>query len=597
MPRTTFNEATGETAVLDGGQWKIASRVAASKDGRKAYLIGDRWLTDDAPEPMPSFEDAKSGVNTGRTGLLPAIATPADLAAHYGSALIAKPVSDIAGMTGAAIDYLRGESTNRPAGFQEDVRKRLTYAPRGQLSEDIAASPYNPINMIGNVLTAGGRGAASLVPGDSLSSEVARNAIREAVPQVAGIYGPQAIAAGSRALPNVRIPNILQSAETRAGRLLTDLADNAGAGKSPAVIAALENAKPSVPGEQMTAGLAAVDAMSPEFAAMQGIVNRRAPGKYGTGGIQSGNEAARVAALKSVQPEIVFEKSARAALSDPLYKKARAAGDVVDTQPIIQSIDSIIDRNVANPALVRALAEVRIGLEKAGSNAERVASAIDGIKTLKANKDNAFIRGHLDDIQKALENAVPGYSEAQQTFARASQPVNQSNVIQALLNKLEKPVTGQNLNAFTDVLGKGEGAMLKRSTGFPRYQDGDLPKILNPDQLKAVNGVDSSVQRNAIFDRLASDGQSAATRIIGMETPKVPPTGILNPKLTMTRSIVNRFIGKIDNGTIDYLVKNMDNPAKIAEAMRGAPLVQRKHMSDFVKQYGAFVGYNTQGDE
>jgi hypothetical protein len=175
--------------------------------------------------------------------------------------------------------------------------------------------------------------------------------------------------------------------------------------------------------------------------------------------------------------------------------------------------------------------------------------------------------------------------------------VNQSNVIQALLDKLEKPIAGQNLNAFTDVLGRGEGAMLKRSTGFPRYQDGDLPRVMRPDQLKVIGGVDASVRRNAIFDRLAGEGQSAAARLVGAETPKVPPTGILNPKLTVARSVVNRFIGKLDQGTLDYLVKNMDNPAKIAETMRGVPLGQRKHISDFVAQYGALVGYNTREDK
>lgn len=47
--QTAVNPTTGETVVLIEGQWKPVAQVATNPKGQKAFLIGDKWIQDDAP--------------------------------------------------------------------------------------------------------------------------------------------------------------------------------------------------------------------------------------------------------------------------------------------------------------------------------------------------------------------------------------------------------------------------------------------------------------------------------------------------------------------------------------------------------------------
>jgi hypothetical protein len=163
-----------------------------------------------------------------------------------------------------------------------------------------------------------------------------------------------------------------------------------------------------------------------------------------------------------------------------------------------------------------------------------------------------------------------------------------------MTDKLARPVGGESPTAFLDVLGKGEKAMLKKSTGFPRYEAGDLPKVLNPEQMAAVDAVKASIERKAAFDRMASEGRTAAMEAARMEVPKVPPTGMFHPGLSVARSAVNRVLGGLDRATMNYLVDNMDNPAKIAQLMRKATPKQRAAINAFAVKYGAPLAPNSQ---
>ena len=56
---TATNPDTGERVALVNGQWQPIAQTATNKEGKKAYLVGDKWLTDEpvpAPEPAPASE-------------------------------------------------------------------------------------------------------------------------------------------------------------------------------------------------------------------------------------------------------------------------------------------------------------------------------------------------------------------------------------------------------------------------------------------------------------------------------------------------------------------------------------------------------------
>lgn len=109
-----------------------------------------------------------------------------------GSSLVAKPVSEVAGIAAMFSDYLKGDKTGDPVGFQKSVQESLTYQPRTTLG----ASKYNPLNAIpeavGSAMSAIGAPVKQFIKGDAASDTlrgVAANFVGEAVPQAIGMIG------------------------------------------------------------------------------------------------------------------------------------------------------------------------------------------------------------------------------------------------------------------------------------------------------------------------------------------------------------------------------------------------------------------------
>lgn len=109
-----------------------------------------------------------------------------------GSALIAKPVSEVAGIAAMFSDFLGGKKDGDPSGFQKSVQESLTYQPRTAAG----ASKYNPLNAIpeavGTAISAVGTPVKEFLKGDAAADSprgMAVNAISEAVPQALGMVG------------------------------------------------------------------------------------------------------------------------------------------------------------------------------------------------------------------------------------------------------------------------------------------------------------------------------------------------------------------------------------------------------------------------
>lgn len=109
-----------------------------------------------------------------------------------GTGLIAKPVSEVAGIAAMFSDYLGGNKDGDPMGFQKSVQESLTYQPRTVLG----SSKYNPLNAIpeavGSAMSAVGTPVKQFIQGDNAADTargVAANFIGEAVPQALGMVG------------------------------------------------------------------------------------------------------------------------------------------------------------------------------------------------------------------------------------------------------------------------------------------------------------------------------------------------------------------------------------------------------------------------
>lgn len=134
------------------------------------------------------------------------------------SGMIAKPVSEIAGMTAAGYEMARGgEGAQNIPGFQKEVQEKLTYEPKTMAGK----SKYNPLNVIPMAI---GKGIEAITPEKAAPGEAStltgalRNVASEAVPQAIGIlgvkYAPKAAAPAQKIAKSLRsgAEDLMQSA-------------------------------------------------------------------------------------------------------------------------------------------------------------------------------------------------------------------------------------------------------------------------------------------------------------------------------------------------------------------------------------------------
>lgn len=351
----------------------------------------------------------------------------------------------------------------------------------------------------------------------------------------------------------------------------------AAGSKADEILAMLRNPKEIVPGSLPTAGEAVTGAGSAEFSALQKQAADVLPSAYDARA--QAQNAARIAALRTVgKDETALEaaKAARSAAADPLYAAAREGTAPVDTAPILAKVDSILGKNPGNRELVNELTNIRKGLAKSGSDPQKVASVIDGLKATIANKDNAFIRGQLNNIKEDLTKAIPGYEAAQAKFAQMSPPVNQMQIGQYLEKKLVPALdetAKQKASTFATAVQEAP-TTIKKATGAPRFDK--LEQALTPDQMKVVNSIQEDLARGVRFEDLAKKGAQAAPDISGaMGTQKLP--NLLNRHVMLVNAIIGRLEGKVNKKLASEMAVEMLNPAKTGESLAQAQARQARN--------------------
>ena len=352
----------------------------------------------------------------------------------------------------------------------------------------------------------------------------------------------------------------------------------AAEGRGQQIVNALRGQTEIVPGSVPTAGQAAADVGSTRYAALQAEVAKQLPTEY----LNRANQqaAARVAQVQTVgktEADLAAAERLRAQATDPLYTAARNAGNVVDVTPVLNKIDDIIAKNPGNKELLTEFNAIRGSLVDANgiprTNAQEVASAIDGLKSALAKKENAFIKKQLTSLKNDLVQAVPGYEVAQQTFATMSKPINQMDVGQYLENKLTGPLSEGKLRsgAFAGAV-KEAPTTLKRATGESRFNK--LDEILDPTQMQAIKSVIDDLTREEKFNIQARAGAKGGEVLPATAIGTIP--NWLNKVVTAANMIITRLQGKIDKATAIDLATEMLDPARAAISMEKALARQAK---------------------
>jgi hypothetical protein len=186
----------------------------------------------------------------------------------------------------------------------------------------------------------------------------------------------------------------------------------------------------------------------------------------------------------------------------------------------------------------------------------------------------AVARNVLTDYLKAVESkdVLPIYGEARKTFAQASIPVEQSKLLNQLVETLKgSGTTAEKPAQFLNALGQGESAMLKRAELNPHF--GGIKSTLNEPQMGAVNKVAGELKREADMAALAQQGREALAGIL-----KERPTTV--PGINTVSAVVNRVAsvlrGRVSEKTLETISKGMQTGKGANELLATLPSAERE---------------------
>lgn len=432
--------------------------------------------------------------------------------------------------------------------------------------EALATDPVSVISDF-SALASGGAGAVGKVaPTTAKVLATTAKYTNPAAPLVAAAeYG---IGMGAKAAGNVVDVMQGQRAAAKAGNIVRNALTEQG--RAPqnllAAQAAIQNAAPGT-----TVRQALSDVTAPQVQFLGEMMDARAPGAALKA--QQAREAARRATLQSITPDEAAAITARKTVSDPLYTAAAAPTTPITTAPLVQSIDALMAANPGNVKLVSALNQVKSGLE-ASTTAQQVSSVLDNLKDLISSKDNKFIVSNLIDVKNDIIKAVPGYEIAQQTFAAMSPPVNQARVLGAMQDVLTQPLgVGERAAPFMTAMGRGEQALLKKSTGFARYSE--LSDVLTPSQMQVVGEIKSDLMRDANIAKQAKVGVEAMKTILETNKSKFRAPGFMSVKVTLANEMLSVLEGRLNKKVMAELEKGFQSGTNFLDLMKKIPASER----------------------
>lgn len=398
--------------------------------------------------------------------------------------------------------------------------------------------------------------------------------------------------------------------EVGAGKVMRGLAGQDLA----AIQAALANAAPN-----LTAGQAVAEAgiHSAPFQAGAALAAGQNPASFFTKKAAA-DTAEHLASLRGVTPDLTAATNARTVATQPSYRQAEQA--VVQMDPAMETLFNRMPKGTLEKAADIARMENRPFVMGQTTPAQQVPSTILGptgqpvMQTIPAQTaeitgeslhyikralsdianapaavtgagrdTQAAARDVLSDFIKKFEKEVPIYGTARTTFARESVPIDQSKVLTEMASVLEKPGGGERVTPFLNALGRGETAMLKRSTGFPRYEQGDLSQLLTPNQMGVVEDIASQLKRDITMGNQASSGGASLSRILEDNAMRFnfPPS--LSTKIAIARKGLEAFEGNVNKATLDALSEGMKSGQSAASLLATFPAAERNKVLNVIR--------------
>ena len=348
----------------------------------------------------------------------------------------------------------------------------------------------------------------------------------------------------------------------------------------------------------LTAGQALGDSTLPAFQALSERVSARtvpaAKFKFET---QDAQEAARLAGIKNVTPDLAQSIKNRELVSKPFYEAADKA--IVPLDDAMVNLFNRMPEGTLKSAAEIAKMEGRPFIlndpqtgqmfpEVTGETLHYIKRSLSDIANAAPSQKNIgrdTQKAAQDLLKKFIgefEARVPDYAAARSTFADLSKPVNQAKVLDAMMKVLEQPGGGERVMPFLNVLGRGETALLKKSTGFPRYESGDLRKVLTPDQMKAVDDAASQMTRDIRISDQAATGREALFDVLSDNMKMLRLPSLINFKVALANDMLNKVEKKVGRKVMNTLTDSLKTAKTAEELLSVLPAHERLRVLNII---------------
>lgn len=290
----------------------------------------------------------------------------------------------------------------------------------------------------------------------------------------------------------------------------------------------------TVPGRlpQLAPGTLAEMTMDPGIAQLQRAAATASPDVASALAEARGRQ---VAGYKGVLDELAgndgkreFFDAAREQTANQLYRRAESEG-LSMTTPLEGKMADLMKRPSVQAAVQQArklAAEKGVditGQEGSVAGLHYVKKAMDGMIGEAKRSGNDTMAGALMDTQRDLlgflTEASPAYGEALDTYKAMSRPINQMDIgqtlrdraIPALADLSDGSLARVNANSYANAL-RNADATAAKATGL---RGAKMADVLDPDQLRAVEGVGEDMARYAASQELGRVPGSPTAQYLG----------------------------------------------------------------------------------
>lgn len=626
--QTATNPETGGRVALVGDSWQPILQSATNKEGAKAYLVGNNWLTDEAPsrqnvkaEPDRSLLGFGGNVLSSGANLVGGIAHAVthplettkgilDVGAGALQNVLPKSVVD----TVNKIDTLFNADPNAAkravvaADAMGGVYKEK-YGSWDKIKNTLYTDPVGAAADLSTILGLGGgalktvAGAAKVAGAPEMAANVAR--VIAPVETMANATNPLSMPGriplpfgknvGERAaqvggaiaqLPGKTaeyIGNVLNPKEAALLKMTE--------GQAPAVIEAIRNNQGIVEGYNPSVAERASGLGLTKLSAAE-----RETKPYASTNVLANDIANREAIVNklAVDPSLIgkIEQVPTAITTAEEIRNTAAKKNYGDIENKKIAIDDTLKAMLEKPSMKEAVADAKkSATEKTNqyfpanaeepysvANLQRMKESLDkGISAAKKS-ENAGIRPTLtpaeliatkDEFVSWLNKKEPKWQIARETYAEQSKPINRMEIRQELARKLmsnKNPEGKLQVGVFKNALAEAAGT-IKKATGEARY--GKLGEIMTSAEMKDFQNISDELARVAKTEEQASRGAMAG-RIIPASTIPLAP-GLISKVVTVTNTIIRKLQGKVtDKVARDLAMDLVVNPEQGAIALEKA---------------------------